>query len=71
MTIFGDSRLGRIGYAIMILLMLGFDFAKAPIERYLVRQHDLVAEELLAPRPVKHRKPVDDGKINGRECRSC
>ena len=67
MTIFGESRLGRIGYAIMILLMLCFDFAKAPIEKYLVRQHDLVAEELLAPRPVKEPRPVETGKINGRE----
>lgn len=67
MTIFGDSRLGRIGYAIMILLMLGFDFAKTPIERYLVRQHDLVAEELLAPRPVKDPAPVETREINGRE----
>lgn len=67
MTIFGDSRLGRIGYAIMILLMLGFDFAKAPIEKYLVRQHDLVAEELLAPRPVKDPVPADARKINGGE----
>ena len=67
MTIFGDSRLGRIGYAVMILLMLGFDFAKAPIEKYLVRQHDLVAEQLLAPRPMKDPAPVETGKINGRE----
>lgn len=67
MTIFGESRLGRIGYAIMILLMLGFDFAKVPIERYLVRQHDLVADELLAPRPVEKIEPAPTRKINGRE----
>jgi hypothetical protein len=65
MTIFGESRLGRIGYAIVILLLLGFDFAKAPIERYLVRQHDLVADQLLAPRPVEKVEPAR--KINGRE----
>ena len=67
MTIFGESRLGRIGYAIMILLMLGFDFAKAPIESYLVRQHDLVAEALLAPRPVMEPTAAERRKINGRE----
>jgi hypothetical protein len=52
MSIFGESRLGRIGYIVIILVMLGFDFAKQPIERYIVRLQDATAEELLKPRKV-------------------
>jgi hypothetical protein len=67
MTVFGNSTLGRVGYGIMILLMLAFDYAKSPIERYLVRQHDLVAEKLMTPRPVVDAASDETGKINGRE----
>lgn len=71
MTIFGNSTLGRLGYAIMILLMLTFDFAKAPIERYLVRQHDLAAEELMAPRPVVASPPRRRQRSMVARCPSC
>lgn len=67
MTIFGNSRLGRLGYIIAIILMLTFDLIKGPVERYLVKQHDLAAEELLAPRPVTEPLKMDSGKVNGRE----
>lgn len=66
MSIFGESRLGRIGYVVLILLMLGFDFAKQPIERYIVRLQDATAEELLKPRKVIDDRPADVSTINGR-----
>ena len=52
MTIFGESRLGRVGYVLIALLMVAFDFAKAPIEKFIVHQHDIIAEQLLNPRPA-------------------
>jgi uncharacterized membrane protein YhaH (DUF805 family) len=67
MTIFGSSRLGRLGYVIAIILMLTFDLIKGPVERYLVKQHDLAAEQLLAPRPVTDSHKLDSGELNGRE----
>ena len=66
MTIFGNIRLGRIGYAIMIVLMLAFDFGKGPVEQYLVKAHDEVAEQLLAPRPVTDETRAEPSDINGR-----
>ena len=66
MTIFGESRLGRIGYTVIVLLMLGFDFAKQPIERYIVRLQDATAEELLKPRKVTSDGSADVSVINGR-----
>lgn len=52
MTIFGQSRLGRMSYVFIALLMLVFDFGKAPIEKLIVSQHDQVAEQLLNPQPA-------------------
>ena len=66
MSIFGESRLGRIGYIVIILLMLGFDFAKQPIERYIVRLQDATADELLKPRKVMNDGSADVSVINGR-----
>lgn len=66
MTIFGNVRLGRIGYAVMIVLMFAFDFGKAPVEQYLVKAHDEVAEQLLAPRPVTDETRAEPSEINGR-----
>jgi len=66
MSIFGESRLGRIGYIVTILLMLGFDFAKQPIERYIVRLQDATAEELLKPRLVVSDGSADVSVINSR-----
>ena len=66
MTIFGNARLGRIGYAIMILLMLAFDFGKGPVEQYLVKAHDEIADQLLAPRPVTDEALAEPSEINGR-----
>ncbi|CAN7671158.1 hypothetical protein [Rhizobium sp. LjRoot254] len=66
MSIFGESRLGRIGYIVIILLMLGFDFAKQPIERYIVRLQDATAEELLKPRKVTSDGSADVSMIKGR-----
>jgi uncharacterized membrane protein YhaH (DUF805 family) len=66
MTIFGDYRLGRIGYAIVLILMLAFDFAKGPIQHAIIVMHDKVASELMAPRVVKKDDPSSLGKINGR-----
>ena len=67
MTIFGESRLGRVGYIIACLLMLAFDFAKQPVERYLVAMHDEVADKLLEPRPAKFEDLQEAGRINGKE----
>ena len=67
MTIFGDSRLGRFGYVIAVLLMLAFDFVKAPVEQHLMKLHDEVAQEMLAPRPLTDGASTEAGKINGRE----
>lgn len=50
MTIFGQSRLTRITYAVLLLLMFCFDFAKDPIERLIMAEHDQAARELMAPR---------------------
>ncbi|UVC08057.1 hypothetical protein IHQ71_23300 [Rhizobium sp. TH2] len=66
MSIFGESRLGRIGYIVIILLMLGFDFAKQPIERYIVRLQDATAEELLKPRKVTSDGSADVSMIKDR-----
>lgn len=66
MTIFGESRLGRIGYIVIILLLLAFDFAKQPVERYIMRLHDQAAEELLTPRKATFDRPADTSTINGR-----
>jgi Cu/Ag efflux protein CusF len=65
MTIFGDSRLGRVGYAIVLILMFAFDFAKGPIEHMIMAMHDKAANELMAPHPVKNFDP-EAGKINGK-----
>ena len=67
MTIFGESKLGRIGYAILLVLMFCFDFAKDPIERFIMTQHDQAARELMAPRPVSDaaagaKRPAGNGK---------
>jgi len=77
MTIFGQSRLGRIAYAILLILMFGFDFAKDPIERFIISQQDEAARQLMAPRPAKagsatavsqtaNAKTVTGRNINGR-----
>lgn len=66
MSIFGESRLGRIGYILIVLLMLGFDFAKQPIERYIVRLQDATAEELLKPHKVTSDGSADVSMIKGR-----
>jgi hypothetical protein len=50
MTIFGDCRLGRISYAIVLVLMVCFDFAKSPVEHFIISMHDVAARELMAPR---------------------
>ncbi len=67
MTIFGESKLGRIGYAILLVLIFCFDFAKDPIERFIMTQHDQAARELKAPRPVSDaavgaKRPAGNGK---------
>lgn len=67
MTIFGDSRIGRIGYAIVLILMFSFDFAKAPVEHYIMRLHDQTAEELMKPHAVQPGDISDAGTINGRQ----
>lgn len=53
MTIFGDSRLGCISYAIVLVLMVCFDFAKSPVEHFIISMHDEAARELVAPRTTR------------------
>jgi hypothetical protein len=66
MTIFGESRLGRLGYAFVVMLMLMFDFGKGPIERYIMSMHDQAATDLMKPRVVRNADQPETGKINGR-----
>lgn len=65
MTIFGETRLGRIGYAIVLLLMFGFDFGKDPVQRFIMSMHDQAARELMAPRVASGNDQAASGKING------
>lgn len=65
MTIFGQSRLTRIAYAVLLLLMFGFDFAKDPIEHYIMAEHDQAARELMAPRPASSTGNAGTRQING------
>lgn len=58
MTIFGASKLGRAAYAILMLLMFGFDFAKDPIANFIMAQHDEAARQLMAPRPQNTEQPT-------------
>jgi hypothetical protein len=51
MSLFGNHKLGRKGYVIMILVMMAFDFAKGPIEQLSMMPHDLVAQQLSGPHP--------------------
>ena len=65
MTIFGEVRLGRIGYIVMFVLMIGFDFVKWPIQHYFIAMQDQAAQALMAPRPAG-REDIEAGKINGK-----
>ncbi len=67
MTIFGQSRLGRIAYAILLIMMFGFDFAKDPIEHFMISQQDEAARQLMAPRPAKAgSSPAASQAVNAR-----
>jgi len=52
MTIFGQSRLGRAAYAILLLMMFGFDFLKPQIERLIMAEQDKAAHQLMASHPT-------------------
>ncbi|NYJ10063.1 uncharacterized membrane protein YhaH (DUF805 family) [Rhizobium leguminosarum] len=66
MTIFGQSRLTRITYAVLLLLMFCFDFAKDPIERLIMGEHDQAARELMAPRPAGSTGTAVGGEVSGK-----
>lgn len=66
MTIFGQSRLTRITYAVLLLLMFCFDFAKDPIERLIMAEHDQAARELMAPRPASSVRTAVGGEVSGK-----
>jgi len=66
MTIFGQSRLTRITYAVLLLLMLCFDFAKDPIERLIMAEHDQAARELMAPRSTAGTGTAVGGEVSGK-----
>ncbi|WP_116405389.1 hypothetical protein [Rhizobium leguminosarum] len=66
MTIFGQSRLTRITYAVLLLLMFCFDFAKDPIQRLIVAEQDQAARELMAPRPVSSVGTAVGGEVSGK-----
>lgn len=65
MTVFGEARLGRMAYAAMLILLFCFDFAKAPIQHYLMAQHDQAIRDLSSP-AVMARKPEANPIINGK-----
>jgi len=52
MTIFGQSKLGRVRYAILIVVLFGFDFLKPQIERLIMTEQDKAARQLMASRPT-------------------
>lgn len=66
MTVFGQSRLGRIGYVIMCLLMLAFDFGKEPVQRYIMKLHDQAASDAMKPGKIP-QAPADLGRIKGKD----
>ncbi|ANM09970.1 MULTISPECIES: hypothetical protein [unclassified Rhizobium] len=66
MTIFGQSRLTRITYAVLLLLMFCFDFAKDPIQRLIVAEQDQAARELMAPRPASSVGTAVGGEVSGK-----
>ncbi|MDR9818916.1 hypothetical protein RJJ63_06325 [Rhizobium hidalgonense] len=66
MTIFGQSRLTRITYAALLLLMFCFDFAKDPIERLIMAEQDQAARELMAPRPAGRTGTAAGGEVSGK-----
>ncbi|WP_427145004.1 hypothetical protein [Rhizobium pisi] len=67
MSIFGQSRLARISYAVLLLLMFCFDFAKDPIQRLIMAEHDQAARELMAPRPANSKGTAVGGVVSGKD----
>lgn len=66
MTIFGNARLGRVGYAAFLVAMICFDFAKAPVEHYVMTLHDQATKDLSSP-AVMALKPEANFTINGHQ----
>ncbi|WP_156667114.1 hypothetical protein [Rhizobium bangladeshense] len=66
MTIFGQSRLTRITYAVLLLLMFCFDIAKDPIERLIMAEHDQASRELMAPRSTGGTGTAVGGEVSGK-----
>lgn len=65
MTIFGESRLGRVAYAVVLILMFCFDFVKTPVEHYIIARQDEVTRLIAAPRPVDPSSQPMNFEING------
>ncbi|MBX4917902.1 hypothetical protein [Rhizobium bangladeshense] len=66
MTIFGQSQLTRITYAVLLLLMFCFDIAKDPIERLIMAEHDQASRELMAPRSTGGTGTAVGGEVSGK-----
>ncbi|MBX4931441.1 hypothetical protein HJA78_06805 [Rhizobium bangladeshense] len=66
MTIFGQFRLTRITYAVLLLLMFCFDIAKDPIERLIMAEHDQASRELMAPRSTGGTVTAVGGEVSGK-----
>jgi hypothetical protein len=69
MTIFGQSRLGRVVYAILLILMFGFDFVKDPIQSFIMSQHDEAARQLMTSPPPRE-KPMETASQTGNAANS-
>ncbi|MBY3597144.1 hypothetical protein [Rhizobium bangladeshense] len=69
MTIFGQFRLTRITYAVLLLLMFCFDIAKDPIERLIMAEHDQASRELMAPRSTGGTGTAVGGESAAKTCR--
>ncbi|MGR6465599.1 hypothetical protein [Rhizobium sp. PAMB 3182] len=74
MSLFSGNRLGRAWFIAFFVLLAAFDFAKAPVEKFMVQLQDQESAALMAPTPLspeqaEHWKAVETSKrfSNGRQ----
>ena len=59
-SLFGTSRLGRFAYALILLAVIAFDFAKTPLETYINRAYAAVQANVVSdvsPPPLRAAGP--------------
>jgi uncharacterized membrane protein YhaH (DUF805 family) len=57
-TIFGRTKLAPLPYVLLLLALFALDFAKDPIERFIMARHDEAARDLMAPRSASPAQPA-------------